>query len=86
METLKVCVFGEYGAGKSTLIRWYVQNKVVEEYGNVKFFFSFKQDPGIEDFFRKQLMVYDKKYTLEILDYTDGTLIILIILNFISRS
>ncbi|PRT54453.1 Ras-related protein Rap-1b [Wickerhamiella sorbophila] len=57
MREYKVAVLGAGGVGKSALTSQYVQGVFLEEY-----------DPTIEDSYRKQTVIDDRSYGLEILD------------------
>ena len=59
MESYRIVVLGESGVGKSTITIQYIQNYFIEEY-----------DPTIEDSYRKQILVDEKSYLLDILDET----------------
>lgn len=62
MEPLiRIAVMGGGGVGKSTLTVKYVQRIFIDKY-----------DPTIEDSYRKSVIIFNKAYTLEILD-TAGT-------------
>ncbi|KAL9647497.1 hypothetical protein ABK040_006857 [Willaertia magna] len=54
---MKMAVVGDGGVGKSTITVRYVQNIFVEEY-----------DPTIEDSYRKQIVVDEKRFFLDVLD------------------
>ncbi|KAL9647477.1 hypothetical protein ABK040_006838 [Willaertia magna] len=56
-DEMKIAVVGDGGVGKSTITVRYIQNIFVEEY-----------DPTIEDAYRKQIVVDEKKFYLDILD------------------
>lgn len=57
MREYKVAILGAGGVGKSALTSQYVQGVFLEEY-----------DPTIEDSYRKQTVLDDRSYSLEILD------------------
>lgn len=57
MREYKLAILGAGGVGKSALTSQYVQGVFLEEY-----------DPTIEDSYRKQTVIDDRNYSLEILD------------------
>merc|ERR1711974_63821 len=57
MQSIKICVLGDGGVGKTALTIQLCSNHFVEEY-----------DPTIEDSYRKQVVIDDESCLLEILD------------------